>query len=75
MALDPSVFCDPKEFDDKCLQFEAWVRSHAGPGVQVSFPGDRGELQRAANLKAGVPIHRDIVAQLSQLDVPLPPAC
>jgi LDH2 family malate/lactate/ureidoglycolate dehydrogenase len=72
IAIDPASFSAPAEFDRKCRQFEAWVRQQAGPGVEVDFPGDRGARQQKENLRDGVPLHRDIVSQLSNLR-PSPP--
>ena len=71
IALDVSAFVASEIFVSRVGDMLTWLRN-AEPGVQVTFPGERGWSERERRLAEGIPIHQDIVAQLKKAGVELP---
>ncbi len=67
-ALDPQAFGDADRFAERVNDFIAYLRS-AEPGLTITLPGERGWETREQNLKEGIPIHSEIVAQLKKIGV------
>ncbi|MBI5301606.1 MAG: Ldh family oxidoreductase [Chloroflexi bacterium] len=70
IALDPDAFSTREQLANKFEQLAAWLRD-AEPGLDITFPGDRSWQTREINLRDGIPIHRDIIAQLLAVGVEL----
>jgi len=70
IALDPEAFGSREQLAHKIEQFAAWLRD-AEPGLEITLPGDRSWQARETNLRDGIPIHRDIIAQLEAVGVEL----
>ncbi len=68
IALDPAAFGGAETLVTRIDSYLAYLGKDAAP---FTWPGERGWAERDANLVAGVPIHRDIVAQLAAADVVL----
>ncbi len=52
----------------------AYLKNHAPAGQEILYPGERGWRARSEHLAAGVPIHREIIAELEAAGVRLPPS-
>ena len=70
LALDVAAFTEPARFAQRVAALRAFLRN-AEPGLGITFPGERGWEAREKNLRAGVPLHRDIVAQLEAAGIRL----
>ena len=70
IALDVQAFVALERFTQRIDGLLAWLRA-AEPGLNVTYPGERGWQTRDRNLRDGVPIHREIVEQLRAVGVML----
>ena len=70
IALDADAFGGFEAFARRTEDLLAYLKS-AQPGLDVVFPGERGLSARDRNLRDGIPIHDEIVAQLKQAGVDL----
>ena len=69
IVLDPSVFCDQKEFEADVDKFTKWVKeSPPGPNVsEVMFPGDPERKCRGDRLSEGIPIDQQTWNQIIEV--------
>jgi len=70
LAFDVQAFIDPERFAQRVQDLLSYLRN-AEPGLTVTFPGDRGWQTKERYLAEGIPIHKDIVAQLQSIGVSL----
>jgi len=70
LALDVQAFVDPERFAQRVQELLSYLRN-AEPGLIVTFPGERGWQTKERYLAEGIPIHKDIVAQLQTIGVTL----
>jgi LDH2 family malate/lactate/ureidoglycolate dehydrogenase len=70
IALDIDAFVDQERFAQRVDELFAWLRD-AEPGLTITYPGERGWQTRDQNLRAGIPIHHEIVEQLKTIGVVL----
>jgi LDH2 family malate/lactate/ureidoglycolate dehydrogenase len=68
IALNVSAFIEPELFQQRVQDFLHYLEREAAP---FQYPGERGWKSRDHNLKAGVPLHEEIVAQLASVGVKL----
>jgi len=73
LALDVEAFVDPAVFRDRVKTLLGWLKAQPASAEAFLFPGQRGWTERKHNLTEGVPVHPDIVAQLAQAGIALPP--
>lgn len=74
LALDVEAFLDPVVFRDRVETLLTWLRDQRGAhSSPFLFPGQRGWTERQHSLTEGVPVHGDIVAQLTRAGISLPP--
>jgi LDH2 family malate/lactate/ureidoglycolate dehydrogenase len=71
VALDIDAFVDKEYFAQRVQDFLSYLRD-AEPGLAVTYPGERGWQTRDHYLRDGIPIHREIIEQLSTIGVELP---
>lgn len=71
LALDVQAFVDPERFAQRVQDLNSFLHN-AEPGLTITLPGKRGWQIKERNLAEGVPIHKDIVAQLQSIGVSLP---
>ena len=72
LALNVSAFVETERFSERVQDLVAWLQQ-AEPGLEITFPGERGWQARKQNLAEGIPIHAEIVAQLEAMGVSLQP--
>jgi LDH2 family malate/lactate/ureidoglycolate dehydrogenase len=70
LALDVEAFVDKERFAQRADDFLNALREME-PGLTITFPGERGWQTRDANLRDGIPIHREIVEQLRGIGIQL----
>lgn len=70
IAIDPGAFSSIDQLGEKIEQLARWLHD-TEPGLTITFPGDRSWQARVEYLRAGIPIHRDIVEQLKSIGVSL----
>jgi len=70
IALDLEAFVDKERFAQRIDDLLNYLHD-AEPGLTITFPGKRGWATRDANLRDGIPIHKDIVEQLKTIGVVL----
>lgn len=70
LALDIRAFAGTEHFAERVESFIAFLRT-ADPGLTVTLPGERGWQTREQYLAEGIPIHPEIVSQLSDAGVVL----
>lgn len=70
LAIDVDAFIDKERLAQRIDDFLNLLREME-PGLTITFPGERGWQTRDANLRDGVPIHREIVEQLKSIGVEL----
>ncbi len=68
IALNVSAFVEPELFQSRVNDFLNYLSKEATP---FQYPGERGWDARAKNLKEGVPLHAEIVAQLQSIGIEL----
>lgn len=66
IALNPSAFIEPLEFQQHSAAFIAYLKEDAAP---FSYPGERGWQTRDKQLMAGVELHYEIVQQLNSVGI------
>jgi LDH2 family malate/lactate/ureidoglycolate dehydrogenase len=66
IALNVAAFIEPELFQSRVGDFLKYLTQEAAP---FQYPGERGWDARAKNLRDGVPLHREILAQLKQLNI------
>ncbi len=71
MALDVQAFVDPERFTRRVQELLSYLRN-AEPGLTITLPGERGWQTKERYLAEGIPIHKDIAAQLQTIGVSLP---
>jgi LDH2 family malate/lactate/ureidoglycolate dehydrogenase len=70
IALDVEAFAAKERFVQRVDDLLAYLRD-AEPGLNITFPGERGWQTRARYLAEGIPIHAEIVEQLRAIGVTL----
>jgi LDH2 family malate/lactate/ureidoglycolate dehydrogenase len=70
LAIDVSAFVGVERFAQRVQDLIDYLHK-AEPGLTVAFPGERGWRIRERYLAEGIPIHPEIVAQLSENGVSL----
>ncbi len=70
IALDVQAFLDLDQFAQRVDDLLKYLCT-AEPGRSITYPGERGWQARDQNLRAGVPIHPEIVEQLKAIGVVL----
>jgi LDH2 family malate/lactate/ureidoglycolate dehydrogenase len=68
IALDVQAFLDFDGFAQRVDDLLKYLCT-AEPGLSITYPGERGWQARDQNLRAGVPIHPEIVEQLKAIGV------
>ncbi|MEC5384621.1 Ldh family oxidoreductase [Uliginosibacterium sp. H3] len=73
IALDVAAFRDDgiAGFDTQVDDYLDYLRQEASTREAFLFPGERGWTEAEINLREGVPLHAEIVAQLEQAGVVL----
>lgn len=71
IALDIKAF-GAEEFEARIESYLDYLRAEASLREPFLFPGERGWQDCERNLREGVPLHAEIVAQLKQAGVALP---
>ena len=71
LALDPQAFCGLDTLTRRTEEYFAYLTSVAQPTEAFIWPGQRGWVERDANLAQGVPLHTEIVTQLAGAGVAL----
>ncbi len=71
IAVDPAAFGGGEVLAGRVNDYLAYLGAAAAETAPFTWPGQRGWAARAANLKAGVPLHADIVAELLAAGVEL----
>lgn len=66
IALDVSAFIEPEVFKNRVGDFLQYLEHEASP---FQFPGERGWEAKSKNLREGVPLHEEIVAQLASVGI------
>jgi LDH2 family malate/lactate/ureidoglycolate dehydrogenase len=74
LALDVSAFVDRSHYAQRVRDMMGYLQRTAEPGREILYPGERGWRTRDAYLQEGIPIHREIVAQLLAIGVSFPEA-
>jgi len=77
LAIDVDAFVERGRFEERVEALLAYLEQAGADNEQVSvnrtpYPGQRGWQAMEKNLKQGVPIHPEIVAQLERAGVRLP---
>lgn len=70
IALDVDAFVGRTGFAQRIDDLLAYLHD-TEPGLTITYPGERGWQTREHNLRAGIPIHREIVEQLKTIGVNL----
>lgn len=68
IALNVEAFIEPSLFQGRVRDFLQYLEKEAAP---FQYPGERGWQSRDRNLRRGVPLHPEIVAQLASVGVHL----
>ncbi|RYY02532.1 MAG: Ldh family oxidoreductase [Gammaproteobacteria bacterium] len=68
IALNVDAFIERELFQNRVADFLQYLEQDASP---FQYPGERGWEARDKNLKEGVPLHNEIVAQLIKLGIQL----
>ena len=68
IALNVSAFIEPELFQSRVRDFLTYLSEEASP---FQYPGERGWDARDKNLREGVPLHAEIVAQLETVGLNL----
>ncbi len=68
IALNVAAFIEPEVFQNRVSDFLHYLEQEASP---FQFPGERGWEARVKNLREGVPLHDEIVAQLASVNIQL----
>lgn len=68
IALKSDIFISPDGYKDSTARLFSYF---TGCAPQFTFPSERGWLAKRRNLVAGVPLHREIAKQLSQVGIKL----
>jgi LDH2 family malate/lactate/ureidoglycolate dehydrogenase len=68
IALNVSAFIEPELFQSRVNDFLKYLSQEAR---SFQYPGERGWDARTKNLKAGVPLHEEIVSQLEGAGIQL----
>ena len=68
IALNVSAFIEPELFQSRVKDFLNYLSQEAAP---FQYPGERGWEAREKNLKEGVPLHGEIIAQLESVGIQL----
>ena len=71
IALDVQSYVKPERLAQRIDDLLMYLRE-AEPGLEITFPGDRGWQTRERYLAEGIPIHPEIVEQLKAIGVDLP---
>ena len=71
IALNPEAFGGREVLAGRVNDYLAYLGGAAAETATFTWPGQRGWAARAVNLKAGVPLHGEIVAQLAVAGVVL----
>ena len=71
IALNPEAFGGRDVLAGRVNDYLSYLGGVAAETAPFTWPGQRGWSARAANLQQGVPIHREIVAQLKAVGVVL----
>ena len=66
IALNVSAFIEPEIFKSRVGDFLQYLEQEASP---FQYPSERGWDAREKNLREGVPLHAEIVAQLASVDI------
>jgi LDH2 family malate/lactate/ureidoglycolate dehydrogenase len=70
IVLDVSAFVEPGVFAARVADQLDYLK-HSQPGLEVNYPSERGWKQRDEYLVEGIPIHPEIVIQLSASGITL----
>ena len=70
LALDIQTFVDKERFAERVQDFLTYLES-AEANLPITYPGERGWQTRERYLVEGIPVHREIVAQLKAIGVML----
>lgn len=71
IALDVEAFGTTARFRERVQELLRHLKS-AEPGLNITYPGERGWRTRERYLAEGIPIHEEIVTQLSAAGIELP---
>lgn len=66
IALNVEAFIEPELFQSRVGDFLQYLSQEASP---FQYPGERGWEAQAKNLRAGVPLHNEIIQQLSNVGI------
>lgn len=66
IALNPEAFIERTDFQQRISELLKYFTEQAAP---FQYPGERGWRAKRQNIEAGVPLHRDIVEQLSSVGI------
>ncbi len=66
IALNVSAFVDPAIFHSRVSDFLHYLQEEAAP---FQYPGERGWSVQEKNLREGVPLHQEIVDQLTSVGI------
>ena len=66
IALNVEAFIEPELFQGRVRDFLQYLSLEASP---FQFPGERGWEAQVKNLRVGVPLHNEIVQQLSNVGI------
>ncbi|HYK91237.1 MAG TPA: Ldh family oxidoreductase, partial [Acidobacteriota bacterium] len=69
IALDVEAFVEPERFHQRVDDLLRSLRDAKGPGQEALYPGERGWRMRDRHLAEGIPIHPEIVSQLSAIGI------
>lgn len=72
LAIDPRAFGGQVDLSARVDDYLAYLGAVTESPEALIWPGRRGYAARQVNLRQGVPLHRDIVAELRQAGVQLP---
>ena len=70
LAIDVTAFIDKERLAQRIDNFLNYLREME-PGLTITLPSERGWKTRDANLREGVPIHKEIVEQLKTIGISL----
>jgi LDH2 family malate/lactate/ureidoglycolate dehydrogenase len=71
IALNPEAFGGREVLTQRVADYLNYLRETANTTQTFYWPGERGWAERDINLKSGVPLHPEIVAQLAAVGVTL----
>lgn len=69
IALNPEAFGGSETLTHRVADYLAYLNEVASVTQPFTWPGERGWIERDANLAQGVPLHAEIVTQLAAVGV------